>query len=74
MPRTAGAKNRSKDIAETMTGMSNEDKFLAELISGKARWTKTASDLAKEDKDNGRELDYAGAYKVLINKFTNEST
>jgi hypothetical protein len=36
----------------------NEDEFLAELIMGKKKWT------ARGEKE------YADAYKVLINKFT----
>ncbi len=69
--REPGTKNKPKEIADVIgKDVDNEDKFLAELIAGKARWAKIASDLQKEGRPNERELDYSEAYKVLINKFS----
>lgn len=70
MPRTAGAPNKPKTVADVIGEMSNEDKFLHELIAGKARWTNEASRLARESRDNTKETEYAQAYKLLINKFS----
>ena len=66
MPRPKGSKNKKKEFE------SSEDDFLAELIIGKAKWTTIAAALKETGHNNEKELEYAAAYKVLINKFTNE--
>jgi len=69
--RQPGTKNREKEISEVIgKDIDNEDKFLAELIAGKARWARIANELQKEGKPNEREKEYSEAYKVLINKFS----
>lgn len=69
--RQPGTKNKEKEIVDVIgKDIDNEDRFLAELIAGKARWGKIASELQKEGKPNEREKEYAEAYKVLINNFS----
>lgn len=51
---------------------NNEDLFLQELLDGKARWTKAADELAKKGKTSIKELEYAEAYRVLLNRFTKD--
>lgn len=72
MPRTAGSKNRQKDLIDLAIpeGASNEDVFLSELMRGKAKWTKVAADLKNSGKPNDNEKSYAEAYRVMINRFT----
>ncbi len=72
MPRPSGSKNKPKEFEIIAEDANNEDLFLAELIRGKAKWTKAAKELAEKGFANDKELEYAGAYKILINKFTND--
>jgi len=72
MPRPAGSKNKPKELDIISDDTNNEDLFLAELIRGKAKWTRIAKELSEKGFANDKELEYAGAYKILINKFTND--
>jgi hypothetical protein len=63
MARTAGAENKS-------TPTDSESKFLKEVLEGFTSWKKEARRL----KDNGekcdQELEYAEAYRLMLNKFS----
>ena len=65
MPRTAGAKNKS-----TITKTDNEDIFLNEVLQGHGRWKAAAAEKKSGGEDPTKELEYAEAYRVLLNKFS----
>lgn len=79
MGRTPGAlnkKNISVEINKTTPAarqenkLDNEDIFLAECLRAYTHWKGEATRLKAEGKESELEVDYAEAYRVLINKFT----
>lgn len=65
MPRTAGAKNKSS-IVKT----DNEDEFLSDVLHGHAKWKSRAAIVKEAGGNPDKELQYAEAYRVLLNKFS----
>ncbi len=71
MPRKPGVGNKPKEIADVIgADVDNEDKFLAELLAGKARWNKVARELKAKGLGNTREQEYSEAYQILLNRFS----
>lgn len=69
MPRPAGAKNKTA-IIKTDTNVE----FLYDVLQGHAKWIAVATEKKTAGVDNTKELEYAEAYKVLLNKFSQLET
>lgn len=65
MARTEGAKNRT-----TIVKSDNEDKFLAEVLERCTFWKAEAIRVKGEGQTGEKELEFAQAYRVLLNRFS----
>ena len=65
MPRTAGSKNKNSVIKT-----DSETEFLNDAIVMFSKWKARAQEKKEREQDNGLELEFAEAYKVIINRFT----
>lgn len=63
MGRTAGATNKNKPE-------SNEAIFLTDVLTKYNFWSAEAERMKDAGKDAKMELQYAEAYRLLLNKFT----
>ncbi|MGN6416135.1 MAG: hypothetical protein ACTHMC_01495 [Pseudobacter sp.] len=66
MPRPEGTKNKT-----TILKSDNEDKFLAEVLERYTYWKAEAIRAKGEGQTGEREGEFAEAYRVLLNKFSN---
>lgn len=68
MARTSGNKPENAPAPDKNHDYDNEDLFLSELLRSYAFWKGEAA--KRKEAGGGREEDYAEAYKILLNKFT----